>query len=137
MKGDDIGPLARDVPDLAIPIRDIAVRSAVKAVAPHLVTAIELIRNCVKISPFWKSLMKSSVKNRNLGKAWTKDVPCGLNTLYICRVVQRCQLDAIFDAAKHLLGYENRVSEPLTAVNDSMSNRVDIGDAMNFVNRVF
>src|SRR5262249_1760464 len=84
-------------------------------------------------SSFRDGLVKGSVKNRDLGKARTKDVSCGLNTLYICRVVQRCKLDAILNTAKHLIGYENRLREPLTAVNDSMSNGMDISNAMHII----
>src|SRR4030095_1228273 len=131
MKRDYVRLLAGDVANLTISICDIAMRGTVKTIAAHLVSSIELIRNRVEISALGEGLMKCSIKYGNLWETRTEQLARGLNALYVCGIVQRCKLDAIFNAAKHLVRNKDGVRESFASVHHSMSDGIYISDTVN------
>src|SRR6185369_17562954 len=130
MQRDDVCLFAGDVSNLAIAIRDVAMRRTVESITPNLVSPIELIGDRIQISSLGQRLMKRGIENRDLGQSRSEELARGLNAFYVRGVVQRRKVDAILDAAQDFVVYQNRVSESLTAVNHAMSDGMNVGDAV-------
>ncbi len=84
---------------LAVAVGHIPVRGSVESVAPYLVPSIELIGDGVQIRGFRHCRMETRVEDSDLGNAGAHHVPGGVNPLEVGWVMQRRELDAIFDAA--------------------------------------
>src|SRR5262249_44333177 len=126
MQRDDVRLFSLDASKLAIAICDVSMRSPVKSVAAHFVSAIELIRQRVEIRALRQSLMKRGIKHRHLRKSRPKQLPRRDDAFYVCRIVQGCKLYARFDLAKHVAGDQHRLSESLASVHDPVTDRVDV-----------
>src|SRR5262249_38331823 len=115
-----------DASKLAIAICDVSLRSPVKSVAAHFVSAIELIRHSVEVRALRQSLMKRGIKHRHLRKSRPKQLPRRDSAFYAARIGQRRKLYALFDRGKRVAGDQHRLSEPLASVHDSVTDRVDV-----------
>lgn len=130
MKRDYVGLLTSEIANLAIAIRDVSMRCAVEAVAPNLVATIELIGDRVEVTALGQRLMKRRIEDCYLRKPGSEKMSRGLNALDVRGIVQRRQLDAVFDASHDFVGDQHRVSKTLSSVNDAMSGGVNVGDAV-------
>src|ERR1043166_6716051 len=93
-------------------------------------TPIELIRQRVKISVLRQRLMKRRVENRNLRQRSAEHSTRRENALDVCGIVQRREFDAVFDAAQHFVGYQDRARETFATVDHAMSDGVNEGHAV-------
>ena len=62
MKSDDLRFFASFSSELAIPIRDVAVRGTMESVTPHSIAAVELIRNRVDECTLGQRVMKGRIE---------------------------------------------------------------------------
>lgn len=102
-----------------------------KSIPPDPVSVIKLVRDRVKIRVFGQTLVKRGVKNSNLGNAFAEDLRTGSNSFDVCRIVQWCELNAVFDASNHIFRDDRRTGEPLAAVNHSVTDRLNVLRARN------
>ena len=88
--------LARPAGELPVAIRDVAMRRAVKAVAPHAVPPIELVRHRVEVRRLGQAVMKRRVEHRDLRHAGAEHRARRGDAAQVVRVVQRRELDELF-----------------------------------------
>ena len=99
-----------------------------KAVTAHLVAAVELVGEGVQVSALRQGLVERRVEDGDLRQARPEQLPGGLNAFDVGRVVQRRQLDHVFDAVEHFVGDEDGVREALAAMHDAVADGVNVGD---------
>src|SRR3989442_9037743 len=131
MECNQVGLIARDPENLAITIGNVAMRRSVKSVTPYPMASIELIRERVKIWVFGQSLVKRGIEYCYLRQSTTKHLTRRDNAFDIGRIVERRKVNTILYAAQHFICNQNRVCEPLAAVYNSMTNSMNIRDALN------
>ena len=96
---DDLRLLARAAGELAIAIRDVAVRRAVKAVSAHAVAPVELVRDRVEVRGLRQAVMKRRVEHRDLRNAGAEHGARRRDAAEIVRIVQRRELDQLLELA--------------------------------------
>ena len=126
--------LARQAPELTIPVGDVAVRGAVEAVAANVMAAVELVWDRVQVGIVGQRLMERGVKDCDLRQPDAEQLACSADAFQVARIVQRCQLNAILDPAEHFVGNEDRVRESFAAMHNPVSDGVQVGDAPHLAN---
>src|SRR6476660_352184 len=101
MKGDYVRLLPSKSPQRAIPKRDVAVRRPVKPVSPNAMPSVQVIGNGIPIRLLGNGMMESRVERRHLRHVGTQQFSRRQNSLYVIRIVQRRQVDAILNPLKH------------------------------------
>src|SRR6185295_10692416 len=81
---------------------------------------------------FRKRLMKRSIEYGDLRQRYAQSSARSDNALNVCRIVQRRELDAVFDTSQHLIGYENRFRELFAAMDHAMTNGMNVGNTTHF-----
>src|SRR5262245_63794453 len=79
-----------------------------------------------------KCLMECGIENGNLRKRLAQGRACRNDTLNVSRIVQRRELDAVFDAAQYLICYQHRAGETFPTMDHPMSNRMNVSDTVDF-----
>src|SRR6266404_8995708 len=75
--------------------------------------------------------MKRSIKNGNLRQSVAKHFPGSNDSFDIGRIMKRRQFDAVFDATQHGIVNNHRLSETFTTMNHTVTNSMNIRDALN------
>jgi hypothetical protein len=127
MQRDEVRALARRSGELAPTVRHVAVRGAVKAVAAHLVAAIELVGDGVEVRVRRQRAVEGGVEHRDLRHARAQDRRRGADALEVGRVVQRREIDRVLDPLQYLVVDPHRAREALAPVHDPVTDRVDLG----------
>ena len=108
----------------------VAVRGAVEAVTTNLVFLVILVRKRVHICEIRHSLVEAGIKHSNLRNVHNL---LALNdTLKVCRVVKRTEVAALLNDSLRLLGNENRARKLVAAVKNSMTNRANFSNRLNY-----
>src|SRR5688572_22191673 len=102
-----------------------------KTIPPDPVPMIKLVWDRVKIRVFGQALVKRGVKDSDLGNACSENSRTCSNSFDVCRVMQRCELDTVFDAAHHIFRDDRRTGEPFTTVDHAVTDRVNVFQAGN------
>ena len=68
---------------------------SVESVTPNLVPPVKLVRYCVQIGCLWHCGVKTGVEHRDLRHTLTQEVDGCANTVQVCGIVKRGQLDAV------------------------------------------
>src|SRR4029077_3052274 len=77
-------------------------------------------------------MMERRIKNRDLWDLRAQQFPHGPNSTKVRRVMQGSEVNATFDSRHHFVGDQNRFSKRLAAMHHSMTDRVNVGGALNF-----
>ena len=104
--------------------RDIAVRSAVEAVAADFIVAVELVRQGIEEGALRHMLVESGIENDDLlqvGERFAR----GVNPGNVRRIVQRCEADAVHNLLAHIIIDQYRFGKILAAVDDAVADRLD------------
>ena len=72
--------------------------------------------------------MERRIKDRHFWKPGAENISGSHNALHISGVVQRREIDAVFDAAQHVIGDQRRMREALTSVDYTMADSINIGN---------
>src|SRR3954471_21934163 len=92
-------------------------------------SAVPLIWERVEIRVVGQSLVKCRVEDRDLRESRAEDFARGLYAAYVRGVMQRRKLYAVLYPAQDLVRNRDRVCKLLAAVNDPMSDRVNVRHA--------
>src|SRR5690606_6027364 len=122
---DDGGFASRNARQLAPALGHVPVRRTVETVTPNLVPAIELIGNCVQERAFGQRVVERGIENRHLRHSWPQCRTRGLYTAQVGGVVQRCELDVVFNAAQYVRVNRYGTLELLATMNDAVTNCVN------------
>src|SRR5581483_8764440 len=134
MQRNNVYLLSRNLQKLAISIRYISVRRTMKSITANLVATVKLIRQCVQESFLRQTVMERGVENSDLWESSAEYIARGCYAFDICGIVKRSKVNAFFDTAKDVVRYHNRLAKFFTAVHDSMTYRMDIGNRLYIVN---
>src|SRR5262245_4531574 len=94
-------------------------------VAPNMVLRRQLVRDCIRKRMFRQSTMERSIKCRNHGHRGDQNRLRGTDATDASRIVQRCDLAKRVEGIHHLRIDANGVGEPVAAVNDPVSYRIE------------
>ena len=123
--------LARAAGELAIAIGDVPVRGAVKPVSADAMPTVQLIRDRVQVRDVGQAVMKRRVEDRHLRHAGPEYGARRGDAAQVVRVVQRRELDQLFQLAAHRVVDARRVREALAAVHHPMPDCFDLADAVD------
>ena len=123
MAGYELQFLSRSAHDLGAVTGDIAVGSAVEAVAADAVILIVFVRHSVHICLARHGLMESGVEHCDHGHV-AHDGLAGLDAGEVRGVVQRSERDALFDSVHDRSVNENGLGELLAAVEHTVADSV-------------
>ena len=132
MKSNDVGLLAREIVQDAVTVGDVTVRGAMESVTANVVLFVEVVGNCVEVGVFGKSVVEGCVEDGDLGSFNAENFPCCKDALDVEWVVERSEVRTSFDAFEDFVGNDGGGSEGFSAVNDAMSDGVDIGSGFEF-----
>src|SRR5262245_62600928 len=93
-------------------------------VAPNMVLRRQLVRDRIRGRMFRQSAMEGSIKCRNHRHRGAQNRLCGTDATDACRVVQWCDLAKRVEGIDHLRIDANGVGEPVSAVKDPESYRI-------------
>ena len=99
-----------------------------ETISAQPVAPVKLIRQRIQIGAFRKGLVERRIKDRHLWQPGAENISGGHNTLHVSGVVQRREIDAVFDAAQDLIGDQRRMREALTSVDYTMADSINIGN---------
>ena len=105
--------------------RNIAVRSAVEAVATDSILLVQLVRNSVHICLIWHCLVESGIKYSHLRNA-RKCLFNRLNTFEVSRVVKRSEFDALNNHLFYFWSDKHRLIKLLAAVYYTVTYRLHL-----------
>src|SRR5437868_13631078 len=94
--------------------------------------AIELVRDRVEVSVVWERLMKRRVEDSGLRQSYAKDLARRHDAFNVRRIMERREINALFNAAQDFVCDQDRMCEPLAAVHNAMPNRLHVRDALHF-----
>ena len=135
MQRNDVGLLARQFPQGSVAKRYIAMRGPVKSIAADAVPAVEMIGNGIQISLLGDGMMERGIEYRDLRRILAEQFPRRLNALYVIGIVQRRQIDAVFDPFQHLIVDERRFLKQFSAMHHAMPDRMHVRRAFDFRRR--
>ncbi len=102
-----------------------------KSVPANTMLSVEMIRNGVEIGLFGQRMMEGSIEDRNLRNIFSKEIASRKNAFHIVRIVKRSQVDALLDTLEHAIIDQHRFFERLSTMDDTVSDGVDIGSALD------
>ncbi len=106
-------------------------RGAVKSVTPNAVPAVQVIRDSVKVGLLWKRVMERGVEHGDLRHPRSEELARRQDSPDVVGIMQRRQVDAIFNALQHLVVDQRRFFEHLSAMHDAVPHGVNVAGAMN------
>jgi hypothetical protein len=106
-------------------LRNIVVRRAVKAVAAHVVLAIEIPGDRIAIGRARHGLVKGGIEHRHLRHAG-EQLPRHQDTVEIGRIVQRRQRNHLPDRRDHVVIHHRRRMKRLAAMHDAMTDGYEL-----------
>ena len=128
MANDNFGVIFVKAKELNSSLGYKAVGCSVETVSSYFIFLVEVKRKSVEISLSRHCLMESGIKYCYLWYTWHK-VCTYADTDQVCRVVKRCKIVALFYGFDHLICDHCGGSEFLTAVYDTVSDRVNFFQA--------
>ncbi len=81
-----------------------------------------------------QSLVERRVKDSDLRQSFAKQLARCRDAFEVRRIVQGRKIDAVFHSADHFIADQDRFLKLLAAVYDTMTNGLNIGNALDLVN---
>src|SRR4030095_859373 len=81
--------------------------------------------------------MKRGVEDGYLGQTTAEHFASGENTFDVRRIMQRGEIDAVFDSFEYFIGYQDGMGKSFASMDHSMADRVNVSDAANGWNSIF
>ena len=103
----------------------VAVRGAVEAIAAHPTLGVQLVRKGVEVGPPGQGLVKGGVEDGHLGHRG-QHLACDADAQQVGRVVQRGELDMVFDGGLDLWGDDHRPGEGFAPVHHAVAHSADL-----------
>ena len=96
-------------------------------------TAIQMVRHRVEVSVLGNRGVKSGIEDCDLRRRLAEDLPQRPNSAQVVGIMERRQVDAVFDSLQHLIVDDDRFLEQLAAMHHAVSHRVDVSQTANLV----
>src|ERR1017187_7526838 len=94
-------------------------------------TAVEMVGQRVQVSILGNRCVKSGIEHCYLRRRLAEDLPQRPNSSQIIRIVERREVDAVFDSLQHFIVDDDRFLEELAAVHYAVARRVDVSQTAN------
>ncbi len=75
--------------------------------------------------------MKRGIEDSDAWQSFAEYFARGVDAFDVGRIVKRCQINAIFDAAQDFICNQNGLLEVFAAMNDAMTDGVYVCDALD------
>ena len=105
-----------------------------EAIAPDTVPPVQMVRHRVEVCALRNRGVKSGIEDCDLRRRLPEDLPQRPNSSQVVGIMERRQVDAVFNSLQDIIVDDDRFLEQLAAMHHAVSRRVDVSQAANLIN---